>query len=527
MSIPAWKQAILEKKKQQEEAEKKKQEDQEKYLASLPPWKRAMLKMKTDGAAASPKQEQKKIEKRVINAFASSTNSKPSWVQTRVRKDSNEKASLQNGEISKLKDSHSSVETTPQQTTTDPPRKLSKAMAMKGMFEQPQNKFSQQKKDEVKKDETIVTKKERVPDTAITSAKQTEKEDYKTPAEKLPTVDKVLTEKPEVKQVATSTTDSGLNKLRGQFEHQSADKNKTKPDLAKTQAASIDIDDEKFKSLPKWRQDLILRKKMKTVDSPKFAQKATTEKKNTLPPVNSTLSVSTKDPSSPVSKSPPVTPTQTSSSSSTPIPTIPSSKTSALPEVVNAASPEVVNASDKKDPDSPKMVHREGTELKPPVFKVKKKWADMKEDDPDFKSLPEWKRTLILRRKNDVKTRTAPPEKKEEKKEEKSAPLPEPLWTPPTRSVPVREIPNEPEKEETNPLLDMRKSLRHVHRPSLTPEEIQQPKGMIQPKVNENEFTEAEESLSPLKPKQEKRKKVRENKLSIILNHIISYYYRV
>lgn len=44
MSVPAWKQAILDRKKKAEEDAKKKEDDEASYLASLPPWKRAMVK---------------------------------------------------------------------------------------------------------------------------------------------------------------------------------------------------------------------------------------------------------------------------------------------------------------------------------------------------------------------------------------------------------------------------------------------------------------------------------------------------
>ena len=42
MSVPAWKQAIYERRKKQEDEQKKKQAEEEAYLATLPPWKRAL-----------------------------------------------------------------------------------------------------------------------------------------------------------------------------------------------------------------------------------------------------------------------------------------------------------------------------------------------------------------------------------------------------------------------------------------------------------------------------------------------------
>ena len=43
MSVPPWKQAIIERRKKQEDEQKKKQAEEEAYLATLPPWKRALF----------------------------------------------------------------------------------------------------------------------------------------------------------------------------------------------------------------------------------------------------------------------------------------------------------------------------------------------------------------------------------------------------------------------------------------------------------------------------------------------------
>lgn len=43
MSVPAWKQAIFDRRKKQEDEQKRKQAEEEAYLATLPPWKRALF----------------------------------------------------------------------------------------------------------------------------------------------------------------------------------------------------------------------------------------------------------------------------------------------------------------------------------------------------------------------------------------------------------------------------------------------------------------------------------------------------
>ncbi len=53
MSVPAWKQAILNRKKEAEEEAKKKEEKEVSYIASLPPWKRAMVKKQREQSPGS------------------------------------------------------------------------------------------------------------------------------------------------------------------------------------------------------------------------------------------------------------------------------------------------------------------------------------------------------------------------------------------------------------------------------------------------------------------------------------------
>ena len=60
MSVPAWKQAILDRKKKAEEEAKKKEEEEASYLASLPPWKRAIVKKRTPGSTLERKDSKEK-----------------------------------------------------------------------------------------------------------------------------------------------------------------------------------------------------------------------------------------------------------------------------------------------------------------------------------------------------------------------------------------------------------------------------------------------------------------------------------
>ena len=58
-AVPAWKQAILDRKKKAEEEERKKQEKEAAYLASLPPWKRALVKKQREQQPTTPTLERK------------------------------------------------------------------------------------------------------------------------------------------------------------------------------------------------------------------------------------------------------------------------------------------------------------------------------------------------------------------------------------------------------------------------------------------------------------------------------------
>ena len=493
-AVPAWKQAILARKKQQEDAEKKKQQDKEQYYASLPPWKRAMLKKKEDGTGSSLNAVVKDVKEDHSSSRSSplikpkiDKSAVPTWKQkTEASKEKNETPM------------HNDVSSKPAEI------KREEVSKPKGITQSLKGKFEQTS---VNKVETVAVKQPVV-------VENIEKREDKPPD---------VVEKKEQLKPSEENKTSSPQRVQKQFEKPSQ-----KPPQ-QTQVASVDIDDEKFKAMPKWKQDLLMRKRQQKQQpssmsrspqaSPNVGHKKplnTVEKKRSinLPNVSIDTSHSTVSKTSPTSKSPPTSPFEKDK-----------------PKQI----PEVVNASGKPDPDSPKLLHKEGKELKPPVYKVNSKWADMEENDPEFQNLPKWKQTLILRRKNDFKNRTAPPKKEEEKPKEEveNEPLPAPLWTPTRSANVVREIPKETEKvEEVNPLLDMRKNLRRVNRPkspSQRREELRsQPLSVYNMKSDtmyneKNDEREEEESLSPLKsPKKDKPTKV---DTTLVLTIMSNYYF--
>ena len=605
MSVPAWKQAILERKRQQEEVEKKKQLQKEQYYASLPPWKRAMLKKKgstSDLNEEHPpcplikpkndlipawkqafrsrkdsfekeKQIQNEVENDRIPAWKQAVRSRkesfekekqvqnevengdhiPAWKQAvRSRKQSFEKEKqvqneVENGDhipawkqavrsrkqsFEKEKQVQNEVENgdhipawkqavrsrkesfekekkqmqnevvTAKSTGYINKEPSTKSVEKKGIAHNLRGKFEQQSTTQTfkKSEEKPVESEDRkqFPDTKET-ASQKEEESSKPQSEmEDERTNKIPTETPVV-----------LQKLKGQFEQNEGSGRSRRPSQIKQAQSVFDVDDEKLKTMPKWKQDLILRKQQqqKTTETPPSPVSKTTPQR--VSPITDHKKIKSdvaakENNQSPVAKSPPVSVTKSSSPVSQNAFTYASSHT-------EMDKLEVVNSSDKKE-DSPMLLHKEGKELKPPAFKIKGKWAEIAEDDPEFKNLPAWKQNLILRRKNDFKNRTALPKVEKEEKP-KQEPLPAPLWTP-TRSVTIREIPKGPEKtEDTNPLLDMRKNLKKVKKPISQTDVTIVPgrknrKGDSPFGVQLGNRNEEEESLSPLKDNSNKPKRV-------------------
>ena len=97
--------------------------------------------------------------------------------------------------------------------------------------------------------------------------------------------------------------------------------------------------------------------------------------------------------------SPPPTPTLATPLSPSPPPTSPTPVTETSPP----PDPEIIT-SETKEPL--KLLQREGVELRPPVFQEVKEWANVPESDPQFQGLPQWKKALILRRREDIAKRS-------------------------------------------------------------------------------------------------------------------------
>ena len=505
MSVPAWKQALINKRREQEEAERRKQQEKEQYYASLPPWKRAMLQRKEGALGQTSNMKTKSSD---------SSSSGISVVQPKTIGWKQPQTVAQN--ISNKKDEHilrADKLKTEGERRNSFPEKIGITKELTGKFEQmspkpPSRERVQQtspkfplkdvsvKYDKIESSKTIDQKEDK-------NNKEEEQE-----------------EKNSTPQAGTQmqSKQSVLDKLRGQFEQSSPNTRpklsspSTRPKMSKAKSLpSFEINDSKSSTIPKWKQDLLKRKQQQNKASSKTSPSSSPSQSQKLGIKNqSAESQSTLH--SPTAKTPPTSfaPDQKAPSTSSSPPSSPKLlKEKPIGTVQPKETPEVVNASNKKDEDSPKLLHKEGKSIRPPAIKPAKKWADIKEDDPEFLNLPEWKRILILRRRNDYVKRTAPPveETKEEKKEqEKNEPLSSPLWSPThqeTKEV-IRPPPVE-KVEEKNPALEWRKKLRKVSKTEPTREgkpaaetggRKESHEGPVENGIEEKE---AEETLSPLK----------------------------
>ena len=69
MSLPPWKQAIIDRRKKQEEEQKKRQAEEDAYLASVPPWKRALLQKREKEKQQQQQSQRKNSEVKRNDSF--------------------------------------------------------------------------------------------------------------------------------------------------------------------------------------------------------------------------------------------------------------------------------------------------------------------------------------------------------------------------------------------------------------------------------------------------------------------------
>ena len=415
MSVPAWKKAIFERRRQQEEEEKRKKAEKDAYLASLPPWKRAMVIKKMGETSNTTSISQQSSKESLLIKRRESTPNKTfqaSALQPRP---------------------FPIVETHPEPTVPTWRKALEerKTVAEARMrLEKSQIEITDVNKSN--KEESVGPRRSSGMWTQTAGVEQTDG-----------------TESKVVSKVESLTKQQEVEKEQSYI----------RPKLVKESSPlqSMDEDDPQFMSMPKWKQDLIKRKRQSKL-----------QQQSSFPAVvpNSIEKVSSKQQITVVSKSNEI-------------------QITANQKEDFSVKPEVVNASNKKEDDSPKLVKREGKSLKPPVYKVTSKWAEITEDNPEFQNLPQWKQALIRRRKNDVTKRSTPPEplKSVEKntKEESSVPIAT-LWSP-THSVIKHSDDSDKTSEENETVSLWRKQLKKRPENKKIIQDVQQPAPVVNSSV--------------------------------------------
>lgn len=306
MSVPAWKQAVLERRKKQEEEERKKQEQEDQYLASLPPWKRAIILRNREksgagaGASRSPKVAEKSPSNNTtastqqatpkqstkpqtnqwqaavqISVASSPTNKRPKWARTSSPNQSSPKRTRSNlwernntlaNSVVVPTRAHSfnvSADAQPMSTTT-----LTLLQQRRGsstpMEESPQQmmKFSSAVKGSAFQAKTSSSVKTTTPSQTKSAA----------PANVVPEGSVQLRNK----ETLTGHNKGSIEEKRRSFENETvvstAEKRRS---FEKEAATTADTEDPALASMPAWKKALILRRRQ---------QQASQEKKETPKP---------------------------------------------------------------------------------------------------------------------------------------------------------------------------------------------------------------------------------------------------
>ena len=455
MAEPAWKIAMRERKKQKEEEEKKKQAEEEAKLASVPAWKRAMLEKKkgktgsatttpassTATAAAAttttshtPTTSEKKWNAATpepLNAIKpkeASTPTVPSWKLGTSKKVSATKNIFE--ELQEKANSPQIPKKTPlspvRESLLEPDKSSSITRRMKEQFETTARTGGVDDHKDV-----ISTQGNDMQDNTGTSPVAAKPFEFpSTPTSTHPShsvkeepqkVEKMEPSSPPPPTTTTTVTQNIAKKFTPQRKSGS-------------NAHFVEPPSDSADKMPAWKRELLRRKKgtstsQSTNDAkspPPSSPPATSAQSSSTTQATSAAATASQNVASTQKHEDTRTSTTGAAASSVPPKTevqpLEEKKSDGAPE--SKKLPEVVNASDKKDEsDSPKLVHKEGKTIRAPVLKSKSKWADIKEEDPEFKNLPLWKQELIKRRQNDAKKRTEPIPKEEDKKEEKKAPV--------------------------------------------------------------------------------------------------------
>ena len=461
-SVPAWKQAILNRKKQQQKEEELKVAEKEAYLASLPPWKRALFLKKEKGAGDTgassqqsaprgtaklpPKQQQQQstVTPSAVTQNKPTSAATSSWKQKEFPLSSNISAIKQQhaNTLPPVNTNNNNSDTSPR---TSPCNTKQFAPSVATSTEATQKETSTALPAAVNGTDNI----------PLWKRKLLQKQAANTTGDKAP--------QPVNMKVTETSVAIGSPKVYGKFSNTTS-KNPSSTISASTQNTKAtdthtvntsenrprvksvgvydDYDDDRLASLPPWKRDLILRKRAASaaaaakekqtaeVTEParpvvKVTRKESMEKDsgwrktihNSPEHVSNGSGIVRRLPDDKVSmwkkktaidqikpikrSSQEIDPAKLDSHDAASVqPKTPAAQQKVQPVLTqhttnNAA---LVNGSEKEQND----------ESAPPILRGNNPWAHLSENDPQFKALPLWEQSLILRRRGDIQRRLNP-----------------------------------------------------------------------------------------------------------------------
>ena len=479
MSVPAWKQAILDRKKKAEEEQRKKEEEEASFIASLPPWKRALVKKQRSPGST--------LEKKETGKPTSTNASDPSnkWMAAVQHEKAKESPKLPHRQTW-AKQSPSPVSSTKETPSSYSGRSSKPATRpTTNSFSGALSAFSSNKTTSPTSTVKPTSNFRPAATTKVTAASSpATRRSVTTPNSS----DTLSTSPPSLKEVSLrhneNTHATVISDKRRSFE-------------------GDDDEDAKLAAMPAWKKAIILRRRAAASQPSKeprpqpLRERSATAPQNSLRSTRHTATVSKKEPESTKititrntpevdTYEPPVetelnvtegtdevdlpheptieapkrdehverTPVQpsvvrnakparaskgneaprkskeakpktasqpTSASKSPSAKPIATKKAPSRPSANSKRQPEVVNRP-KPDSDVPtKLVEQEGVVHRPPAYKVVDEWANVSENDPQFKKLPLWKQALIKRRRSDYAKRSAAPKAPSSAKQQNSS----------------------------------------------------------------------------------------------------------
>ena len=424
-ALPAWKQALLDRKKKKEDEELRKKQEEEAKLKALPLWKQQLVKRKQQQNASPAESSNTTVNEPQANRptspdhFFTSTFSNTAPVTDRPAPSRpspklihRAKVFMRSNEVSTNKEEKN--ERLGKKVPTDrPPQKKSNlegkhpkspgGSKIPGDSKTPgMNKSTSAPATANQHPSHVNLTNGNAEDTRPARAQPTQVTKTEAKNSSHRSAD-MSTARPN----STSRSCGEAEQMNGPLSPKPLEKQVQPTDTA---SSSNLKEDQAFAKLPLWKQQLIQRKRGKN-KQPKDAEEVDPPPKSGEPPKSAT-------------------PPPTSSSGQ-------AKKTlsgSASAPSLERRDPLPVNSKQARKQAKPR---NNPEDLIPPVFKLQEPWAHVSQKDPSFLSQPSWKQALIRRRQTDYEKRSHPTEylkdkeEKESEDEESNEPdIPKDIWSP-------------------------------------------------------------------------------------------------